>query len=108
MFIAVLTVLNNVGIKQLKDVKKELSSFKKKNWMKLGEELGIDPDVLETVSADHNRDGVDECLSEMLKHWLRQNYDDADSKPPTWSNLADAVQGTGDGALAKAIKKNDR
>ena len=49
----------------MKDVRKELSSLNKKNWMKLGEELGIDEDIMETVSADPNRDGVEECLSEM-------------------------------------------
>ena len=72
--------------------------------MKLGEELGIGVEVLETVNADNSRDGVEECLSEMLKHWLRQNYDGSDSKPPTWSNLADAIQETGDTALATTIR----
>ena len=106
MFIAIVAVLNHLDIKQLKDVKKELRAFNKKKWKDLGEELGLAEEVLETVTADHKGDGVEECFREMIKHWLRQHYDDADSNPPTWSNLADAVKETGDTALANDIRIN--
>ena len=106
MFTAIVAVLNNLGIKQLKDVKKELRAFNKKKWKDLGEELELDEEVLETVTADYEGKGVEECFREMLKHWLRQNYDGADSNPPTWSKLADAVKETGDTALADDVRKN--
>ena len=87
----------------LKDVVNVLRPTKRK-WEDLGLELGLKGEDLEAVNADHNRDGVDKCLVEMLKHWLRMNYDDSDSKPPTWNNLANAVENIGDGALARKIR----
>ena len=102
----IVAVLNNLDIKHLRDVKKALRGFNKKKWKDLGEELGLDEEVLETVSADHKGEGIEECFREMLKHWLRKNYDDADSNPPTWNNLADAVKEAGDRALADAIRSD--
>ena len=103
MFTAFVSVLCNLGIKDLKEVRRELRAFSKKNWKKLGEELGLDELVLETIAVDHKGDGVEECLSEMLKHWLRGNYDDAGSNPPTWSNLADAVKETGESCTSFSV-----
>ena len=85
-------------------MKKEVAPIKM-HWKKLGEELGLAAEVLETVNADHKWEGVEECFGEMLKHWLRQNYDDSESNPPTWSNLADAVKECGNPALAKTIRE---
>ena len=84
----------------------ELRKFNKGNWKELGRQLGLSVAVLGEVNADYNREGVSECLAEMLKHWLNMNYDDSKSKPPTWSNLADAVKEAGDPALANNIQKH--
>ena len=84
----------------------ELSKFKKAKWKDLDRKLGLDEDVLDEVKGDYKEEGVDECLVEMLKHWLRMNYEASDSKPRTWSNLADAVKRTGDRALAKTIQEH--
>ena len=97
---------NILAIADLTTVTDELCKFKKAKWKALGRQLGLDEDVLDEVKADYKEEGVDECLVEMLKHWLRMNYEASDSKPPTWSNLADAVKRTGDRALANTIREH--
>ena len=100
----VVLMLYNLAIADLSIVTGALCKFKKANWKVLGRELGLDEVVLEDVAADYKQEGVGECLVEMLKHWLRMNYDEDDVKPPTWSNLANAVKKAGDPALAGAIR----
>ena len=95
-FTAFVSILCNLGIRDVREVRRELRAFNKKNWKKLGEALGLNEVVLKIVSDDSGVNGAEECLGEMLKHWLKMNYDDADSNPPTWSNLADAVKETGE------------
>ena len=72
----------------------------------LGRKLGLRETVLDEVNANYQREGVSECLIQMLRQWLNMNYAEFESKPPTWSNLADAVKKTGDCALAKAIREH--
>ena len=102
---AVVTILYNLlATTDLAKVTDELCKFKKAKWKDLGRKLGLDEEVLDEVKADYKEEGVNECLVEMLKHWLKMNYETSDSKPPTWSNLADAVKRTGDRALANTIR----
>ena len=80
-----------------------MSKFNMGKWMDVGRELGLSEAVLEEVKADYMREGIDECMVQMLNHWLNMNYDDPERKPPTWSNLADAVKEACNPALAKII-----
>ena len=102
----VATILYNLALTDLQDVKDKLCPFNKGNWMELGRELGVKEEDLETVRADYTQKGVNECLTEMLKHWLRRNYDEAKHGSPTWDNLANAVKKSGDAALAHDIRGN--
>ena len=99
-------MLYNLAIDDLSEVTDKLHNFSKAKWKALGRKLGLSEEVLDKVKADYKEEGVDECLVEMLKHWLRMNYKASDSKLPTWSNLADAVEKTGDPALAKTIREH--
>ena len=103
---AVLTMLYNLGIDDLPKVTDELRKFSKAKWKGLGRNLGLSEVVLDGVKADYKEEGVDECLVEMIKHWLRMNHEASDSKPPTWSHLADAVEKTDNPALAKTIREH--
>ena len=98
-------MLYNLAIVDLSKVTNALRTFKKAKWKVLGRELGLSEVVLDEVKADYKQEGVDECLVEMLKHWLQGNYDQHDVKPPTWSNLANAVKKACDPALAGAIRE---
>ena len=102
----VAAILYNLGIKDLRNVKCELRRFNKEKWKDLGEELGLREEDLEAVRADYAHKGVKECLSEMLKHWLRRNYDEAKFGSPTLNNLANAVEKSDDPALACDIREN--
>ena len=106
MAIKVVLMLYNLAIADLSKVTNALRKFKKAEWKVLGRELGLDEVVLEEVAADYRQKGVRECLVEMLKHWLRMNYDESDVKPPTWSNLANAMNKTDDPALADDIREH--
>ena len=103
---AVVAMLYNLAIDDLRIVTNELRNFNKGNWKELGRQLGLSEAVLDGVKADYRQEGVGECLVEMLKHWVKKNYDNSESKPPTWSNLADAVKEAGDPALANTIQKH--
>ena len=99
-------MLYNLAIHDLRIVKDELRDFTKGNWKELGRQLDLNEADLDEVQANYNQQGVGECLVEALKHWLNMNYDNSDSKPPTWSNLADAVKKTSNPALAKTIREH--
>ena len=93
------------SISQLKDVKKELEEFNKGNCKCLGKKLGLGIALLEEVNADNKLEGAEECLTIVMKHWLGKNYANAETKPPTWQNIAQAVKEAGDTPVADAIKK---
>ena len=104
--IAVVAMLYNLDIRDLRVVKNELCNFDKRKWKELGRELGLSEPDLDEVEANKQQQGVGECMVETLKHWLNMNYDDFESKPPTWSTLADAVKEAGNTALAKTIREH--
>ena len=103
---AVVAVLCNLAIDDLRIVKNELRNFTKGNWKELGRQLGLSEMVLDEIKADYKQEGVSECLVETLKHWLNMNYDNSKSNPPTWSNLANAVEEAGNPAVAKTIREH--
>ena len=106
MAVTEFTTIYYLATADLRDVKDALRRFNKGNWTDLGRELGVREEDLDTVRADQAHRGVNECLAEMLKCWLKRNYDEARFGPPTWENLAKAVEKSGDGAVARDIRGN--
>ena len=60
-------------------------------WRDIGRKLGIRPSTIDSISADHSQCGP--CLSEVIKHWLKLNYDTNKFGQPSWRKLAKAVSG---------------
>ena len=102
----VVTILYNLATADIRDVKDQLRRFNKENWMDLGRELGVKEEHLEEVRADYKQSGVNECLGEMLKYWLKRNYNETKFGSPTWESLANAVERSNDAALADAIREH--
>ena len=81
-----------------------LDGFSKPQWKVLGRELGLKSDLLDQINADHQRNGVGECLNQVLEAWLKQNYSVNSFGPPTWHSLANAIEQSGDPALGAKIR----
>lgn len=79
-------------INQLKDVKRELQEFNKGNWKRLSKELALGITLLEEVNADNKLEGVEECFTVVIKHWIGKNYTNAKTNPPIRQNIAQAVK----------------
>ena len=60
-------------------------------WRDIGRKLGIRPSTIDSISADYSKCGP--CLSEVIKHWLKLNYDTTKFGQPSWKKLAEAVSG---------------
>ena len=103
MLVMVLLALCIVAIDDIHDVREALAGFKLTQWKVLGRQLGLGEELLDEIQADYQRDGVRECLNEVLAHWLKENYHEARFGSPTWQNLANAVKKSGDTALAAKI-----
>ena len=69
----------------LKRVRKLLLEVKSK-WYDIGLELDIDPDTLDDIK-DKFKDNHQDCLTEMLKVWLKST-----NPKPTWTALGDALK----------------
>ena len=82
------------------DVKHQLGHFAQ--WKELGLNLGLSPSSLEVIEEDYGR--ANERLEAVLLLWLRRNYNLDKFKPPSWSQLADAVEPI-NRALSIAIKE---
>ena len=76
------------AIEDLEDIKHKLVNFVK--WKELGLNLGLSPDHLKVIEADHKL--TSERLEAVLFHWLKQNYDVNIYGLPSWSCLADAIE----------------
>ena len=70
-----------LGPSDLKIVRKFLFQAREK-WYDIGVELDIDPSILDSIQ-DRYSDPKD-CLTEMIKEWLKSK--------PTWSALGDALK----------------
>ena len=71
-------------------------------WKSIGIELDIDIGTLKVIEKRCNSD-PDECLPEMLDHWLKQV-----DPPPSWEALAKALGSApiGEGHLASVVLKS--
>ena len=102
----VVTMLCNLGTDDLDEVSDELRKFNKGDWELLGRKLGLNFERLKEIDAKYDKKDVGKCLDEALTQWLLKDYDKRDVKPPTWSNLANAVENARNPALAEVIRKN--
>ena len=59
-------------------------------WRAFSLRLGLILPVLDKIQQDH-RD-VDNCLTEALGEWLKQNYDHQRRGTPSWRRLAEAAR----------------
>ena len=57
-----------------------------RKWHNIGIMLDVPESILEQIEADYPGD-CQQCVREMIKSWLKQVH-----PPPTWKDLADAVQ----------------
>ena len=89
----------------LRDVIEEVPAYQfGARWKVLGLNLGLMLPYLEEIQADHGG-RVQECLQKMLLHWLRRSHDEIRFGPPTWNNLANAMEKSGNRAVAHAIRQ---
>ena len=82
-------------------------------WKDVGLVLGLHPDELKLIEADHVQKGVTSCLREVVDKWLRKSYDTATHGLPSWELLVAAIAdpiGGDNPALAEqiAIKHNGK
>lgn len=66
-------------------------------WYRFGVAIGIDAKILNKY---HGRYPADECIVEILDHWLRKS----DSKP-TWRDVAEGLRSIGFHQMAENILK---
>ena len=96
----------SIGYGDLFSVKKEIVSLAAK-WRHIGLALGLDPAQLDTIDANNRY--VEDCLTEVLSHWLKQAYDTEQFGQPSWRLLAKAVgdpAGGNNPALAERIAQS--
>ena len=86
----------NLGSADLQCVRREIFSINHK-WYDVGLELKIVFTTLDNIKANFSETG--KCLTEMLKHWLKNTSD------PSWSGLVEALSSepVGEKRLARAI-----
>ena len=70
-------------------------------YYELGIALCVPTDELDTVERVESTSTM--ALAGVLQAWLRKNYNIEKHGPPTWRKLVEAVDKSGDRALAKAI-----
>ena len=76
-------------------------------WWDIGLALGINDPLLETIKAEHKTD-PENCLTAMLRLWLKRSYDTERYGTPSWQRLSEAVRhpaGGNDPALAYEISQ---
>ena len=86
----------NLGPADLQCVRGEIFSINHK-WYDIGLELKIVFTTLDNIKANFSK--ADECLTEMLKHWMKNTSD------PSWSGLVEALSSepVGEKRLAREI-----
>ena len=75
-------------------------------WKGIGLALGVHPDTLKTIEADHH--DAASCLRAVIDRWLRKLYDTTTYGQPSWERLVEAVAhpaGGNDRALADKIAR---
>lgn len=90
----------------LSEVLKAATSLQAK-WESFATVLGMKQDTIERIQQDHPRDSAF-CLKEVLKEWLKKNYDTFRHGHPSWRNICEATAseiGGNNKQLAEEIAK---
>lgn len=80
------------------------------NWKHIGIALQLKSNALDTIEK-HSSCDPRMCLSEMVKEWLKKNYNLKKYCDPTWQRLVEAVgdpAGGADTALAREIARRHK
>ncbi|XP_019858328.1 PREDICTED: uncharacterized protein LOC109586570 [Amphimedon queenslandica] len=90
---------NILTISDLREVLDALNDgyFPSNKWFQLGLSLGLSNPKLETIEDNYPKNNK-RCLQNCLTLWLKENIE------ATWSKLADAVDNTGEKAIAAYIR----
>ena len=81
----------------------EEKQFFESKWEKLGDELGLYPNTLNTIKTNNPRD-VSGCLRGMLLKWLQGADGVLNKGGSTWASLANALKDI-DPAVAEHISE---
>ena len=82
----------------------EEKKFFESEWEKLGDELGLHPNTLNTIKTNNPRD-VSGCLRGMLLKWLQGADGVLGKGGSTWASLVNALESIGQGAVAEHISE---
>ena len=78
-------------------------------WRHIGLALGIRDPLLEEIHTQF-KSNTEECLTAMLRLWLKQSYGTEEYGKPSWQSLSDAVKHISGGrntALADELSGNN-
>ena len=78
---------------------KELSGKVSSRWEDIGLCLGLNPDSLDIIKADHPNNSKN-CFREMIKLWWRRV-----DPSPSWTAIIEAVDAVGCDLLAKNLRE---
>ena len=59
-------------------------------WKAIGAGLRLSLGTLDEIETAHNHNPKD-CLSDVLKHWLRRNYNTERFGEPTWRTVVEVA-----------------
>ena len=82
----------------------EKKQFFESEWEKLGDELGLYPNTLNTIKTNNPRD-VSSCLRDMLLKWLQGADGVSGNGGSTWASLVNALESIGQRAVAEHISE---
>ena len=79
-------------------------------WKLLGIQLGIDDGTIEAIKSENHGDPT-LCLMDVLRTWLKENYDTLRHEYPSWRKLCKAIAspaGAGNQSLADDLAEQHK
>ena len=68
-------------------------------WYAFGQSIGVATELLDELLESQNGSTEEECLAELLNHWMKHHPDQ-----PTWKELADALEEIGANSLPLRVQ----
>ena len=90
---------------KLSDALRRLKDFPCIEWYRLGLELGLHKNTLDTIKADYHHQNHD-CFREMLAAWLSWKDQVPSSGGPSWKQLIEALKELGHPSIALTINQS--
>ena len=91
-------ILNIICLREVRLLLQESKFFESK-WLDLGDQLGLHPNTLNTIEANHS--DVSRRLRETLVKWLAG----ADGVSPSWASLVKALEAIEEKTVAEHISE---